>query len=553
MSGSARHDSADVVIVGAGSGGAIPALVLAERGLKVVCLEQGPWFAPEDRPHYRTDWEWHRLTDWSTSPNVRAQAHDYPVESADESTLMWNGVGGGTGIYTATWPRLRPSDFRKGMEHGLAPDWPISYEDLSPYFETADCACGVGGWSGDPAMPPRGPFQTVPNAPGPFGPIAARGFDRLGWHWWPMPCAIVAEPYDGRSACNNCGNCQNGCPRGSLADMAVTHWPRALVAGAELRTGARAERVETDADGRATGVVYVDRHTGVRHFQPGAAVILAANGVGTSRLLLLSEGTRHPRGLANSSDQVGRNLMHHTLGIVECWVDAPTDSHKGIVSAVLICEEFAETDTSRGFVNGVTLHLCRLNGAGYQALGSHSGNVVPWGAEHHEWMARHFGHGLCVLIVGDDLPRPDNRVTLSETLTDSSGLPAPRISYGMCRNDSRLARFGIDRAVGFARAIGAFDIKVNPFRDATGRYAPPAWHLLGTARMGDDPSSSVVNRWHQAWDCPNLFITDGSVFATGGAVNPTSTLCALAYRAAHHLAENFETLRRADRPLAGAA
>ncbi len=543
------HDPVDVVVVGAGPGGAITSMVLAEQGIKVACLEQGPWFRPQDRPHASTDWEWRRLTDWSTAPNVRARPYDYPVDSVDESTLMWNGVGGGTGIYTATWPRYRPSDFRKGDEHGLAPNWPIAYEDLAPFFEKADQACGVAGWAGDPAMPERGPFQTLPVPRGGMGRIAAAGFDKLGWHWWPMPMAILSQPHAGRPACNNCGNCQNGCPTGAMADMAVTHWPRALAAGAELRTECRVERVETDDRGRATGVVYVDRNTGVRHWQPADVVVLAANGVGTSRLMLLSEGARHPNGLANSSDQVGRNLMHHTLGIVECWVDDVTDCHQGIISATAICEEFAETDTSRGFVNGVTLHIVRMNGAGYQALGSHSGNVAPWGAGHHDWFERHFARGIGILVVGDDLPRPDNRVTLSPDVVDSDGLPAPHIAYGMCRNDARLAQFGLDRAVEFAEAVGAHDIKVNPFRNEAGRYAPPAWHLLGTARMGDDPTTSVVNKWHQAWDCPNLYVMDGSVMVTGAAINPTSTITALAYRAAERLAARFAEARTADGPL----
>ena len=543
------HDHADVVIVGSGPGGVIPATVLARKGIRVVCLEQGSWFPPAERPHHGRDWEWRRATDWSIAVNVRAHPHDYPVDSTDETTLMWNGVGGSTGIYTATWPRYRPSDFRKGTEHGLAPDWPISYEDLAPYFEMADEACGVSGWAGDPAMPPRGPFQTRPCPPGAMGEVASRGFEKLDWHWWPMPCAILGEGYDGRLPCNNCGACQSGCPRGSLNDMAVTHWPKALAAGVELRTDSRVERIETDATGRATGVVYVERNTGVRHRQTADVVILAANGIGTPRLLLLSENTAQPNGLANRSDQVGRNLMHHTLGMVECWVDAPTESHKGLISAIAICEEFAESDTARGFVNGFTLHVVRQNGAGYQALGSHSGNVAPWGADHHAWFARHFGHGMGILVVGDDLPRPDNRVTLSDSVVDSSGLPAPRIAYGMCENDARLARFGIGRAVELAGAMDAWDVKVNPFRDANGVYAPPAWHLLGTARMGDDPDDSVVTKWHQAWDCPNLYITDGSVMATGAAINPTSTISALAYRAAHHLADNFADARRATGPI----
>ncbi len=549
MADTTSHDHTDVVIVGAGAGGAISAKILAERGIKVVCLEQGPWHPPETRPHAGPDWEWRRLTDWHIAVNQRRAARDYPIDTSDEMTLMWSGVGGSTAIYTATWPRFRPSDFRKGVEHGLAPDWPLTYEDLAPFYEVSDSACGISGWAGDPAIPERGPFQTRPLSPGPVGPRAARGFDKLGWHWWPMPCAIVAEDYRGRPACNNCGNCQSGCPRGSLNDMAVTHWPQALSAGADLRTDCRVEQIETDKSGRATGVVYVDRHSGVRHRQTADVVIVAANGVGTPRLLLMSDGAKHPKGLANSSDQVGRNLMHHMYALVEAWVDTPTDSHQGIVSAVNISEEFAETDPARGFVNGFTVHICRMNGAGYQALGSHSGNVAPWGAGHHEWFAKHFAHGMCLLVVCDDLPLPDNRVTLSGSVTDSSGLPAPHVTYRICRNDARLLGFAVDRAVDLAKAMDAWDIKVNSFRNAAGQYTPPCFHWMGTARMGDDPGASVVTKWHQAWDCPNLYIIDSSVLVTGGAVNPTSTICALAYRAAERLAERFDQARQADRPL----
>ncbi len=327
----------------------------------------------------------------------------------------------------------------------------------------------------------------------------------------------------------------------------ISVWPQAIAAGAELRPFSRVERIETGADGRATGVVYVDRQTGLRYQQDADVVILAANGVGTPRLLLLSESARFPNGLANSSDQVGRNLMHHGLAIIEIWTRERTDAHQGIISAVFISEEFAETDPARGFVNGFTMHITRMNGAGYQANGSHSGNVAPWGPAHHAWFREHFGHGFNVLIVGDDLPIADNRVTLSETLRDDSGLPAPKITYKLDPNDRRMMDFGIDRAKDLARAVDAFDVKVNAFTDAEGNYRPPAWHLLGTCRLGDDPATSVVNQWQQSWDVPNLFIMDGSVLPTGGAVNPTSTIGALTLRAATHLRDHFAEVRRGAR------
>jgi choline dehydrogenase-like flavoprotein len=319
----------------------------------------------------------------------------------------------------------------------------------------------------------------------------------------------------------------------------VTHWPAALAAGVELRTNARVTRVDTDETGKATGVYYLDQ-AGGEHYQPASVVVVSGNGIGTPRLLLMSASERHPNGLANSSDQVGRNLMHHTLGFVEMWVDELTESHMGAVATPIICSEFAETDVSRGFVNGITLHFVRQPGAGFQALGGFSGHRMPWGAKHHDWFKQHFGHGLTILVYGDDLPQQENRITLSETETDSFGLPAAKLDYKLCENDRRLSQWGLDRAVDVAKSLGAWDIKVNNLRDAAGTYRPSAWHLLGTARMGDAPQTSVVNKWHQAWDCPNLFIIDGSVMVTGGAINPTSTISALSYRAAETLAARFE-------------
>jgi choline dehydrogenase-like flavoprotein len=546
---SAARERADVLIIGSGAAGGMMAKTLAEAGLRVVCLDQGPWFPPSEKPHWGSDWEWQRATRWATEVNIRNLPNDYPVQTDSEHTLMWNGVGGSTVIYTAVWPRFRPSDFRKGVEHGFAPDWPISYEDLAPFYDAADAMIGVGGYVGDPAIPPRGPFQTPPPAHDRFGERTGKAFDRLGWHRWPMPVAILSGDFDGRKGCNNCSACQSGCPTGAMYDVSLTLMPKALAAGAELIANARVEAIETGIDGRATGAVYIDRMSGVRHRQQADLVVLCGNGIGTPRTLLLSANGRHPNGLANSSGQVGRNLMHHTAAMIEGWVDEPLGSHKGVINGAHICEEFAETDASRGFVNGFTMHIVRHNGAGYQAMGSHSAKRAPWGAAHHDWFRKRFSHGFGVLVLGDDLPQESNRVTLSDTIKDSSGLPAPHVEYNLHPNDEKLLRYGVDRATEVCRAAGAFDIQINDFRESDGRYRPPTWHLLGTARMGIDPSQSVVNQWHQTWDVPNLYIVDGSVMPTGAAVNPTSTISALALRAATHIAANFQRLRRLDRPL----
>ncbi len=538
----------DVLVIGSGIGGAITSLVLAEAGLDVVCLEQGGWTHPADHPHGRSDWEAERLTSWQPESNRRRAAADYPIDTAAERTMLWNAVGGATNIYAGIWPRFRPSDFRKGREHGLAPDWPLSYEELAPFYDRTDRLLGTSGLAGDPAWPPRPACPTPPLPPAGHGRQLAAALDRLGWHWWPLPSAILSADYDGRPACNGCGACLLGCPRGSMSKLSLSLWPKALAAGARLQTEARVERIETDRSGRATGAVYVDRASGLRRWQPAAIVVLAANAVGTPRLLLLSDN------LANSSDQVGRNLMHHTLVAAELWLDQPVDAHQGAIGG-LISAEFAETDRARGFVNGFHLIGSGTLGAGIQATGSLSGVPAPWGNAHHAWFRRHFGHGFAVLAMGDDLPQPANRVTLSARLTDSDGLAAPAIAYRSHDNDRRLMRFALDRLAEVATGAGAFEVRLQDYLlpDPAGgpaSYVPPAWHLLGTCRMGSDPASSVTNRWHQSWDVPNLYIIDSSSLVTGGAANPASTIAALALRAAEHLRDHRRDVRQARRTAA---
>ena len=541
-------DYSEILVIGAGASGALISLVLAERGLKVVCLDQGGWTAPTEHPHYTQDFQWQCQKDWNPEPSERRAASDYPVQSTQSHALMWNGVGGSTNVFGALWPRFRPSDFRKGVEHGMAPDWPLTYEDLAPFYDASDRLVGVSGLAGDAAMPPKPAYPCGPLPARSSGRAIAAGFEWLGWHWWPMPAAIISENYDGRLGCNGCGNCGSGCPRGSMAKMSLSVWPRAVAAGVDLRPGARVERIETGPDGRATGAVYIDR-TGTRRQQTADIVVLAGNGVGSPRLLLMSDCARHPRGLANGSDAVGRYLMHHTLVGATIWVEPRIDSHIGNLGAV-ISSEFAETDISRGFVNGFNFNVARGSAAGVSTVGAHSGQAAPWGGAHHAWFRRHFGHAFNAFTIGDDIPQASNRITLSTTERDGDGLPAAALYYVPHANDWKMMAYGADRLRDLAGAVGAFDFALNDYRDADGTYRTPAWHLLGTCRMGSDPASSVTNKWQQAWEVANLFVVDGSSFPTGGVVNPTSTVCALALRAATNIADCFAELRRATRSLA---
>ena len=307
----------DILIIGSGASGAAVAWRLSDAGFRVLCLEQGRWQKPQEYPTRFADWEFRAATSFSYNPNVRGLPEDYPVNDSESaiSPLMFNAVGGSTIHWTAHAPRFHPSDFKVRSLDSVADDWPITYADLEPYYDLNDAWMGCSGIAGDPANPPRATRPMPPLPLGPDGERIARGFDRLGWHWWPSDSYINSQQYRGRAACNNCGPNGLGCAEQAKGSTDVTYWPVAIANGVELRTGARVFEITTGADGRATGAKYLDADGAVQ-FQPARAVIVAANGVGTPRLLLLSKSDRHPSGLANSSGLVGRNLMFHPYAMI---------------------------------------------------------------------------------------------------------------------------------------------------------------------------------------------------------------------------------------------
>jgi choline dehydrogenase-like flavoprotein len=517
----------DVVIVGAGASGAAAAWRLARAGLRVTVLERGDWVDPGDAPSLRPDWEIARQTTHHPNPNVRRHAWDYPVDDADAAIkpFLFNAVGGSTLLWGAHFPRFRPSDFRTRTLDGVGDDWPISYRDLAPYYEENDAVMGVSGLAGDPGNPPRGPRQMPPLPPGAAALRMAAAFDRLGWHWWPCDVAINSAPYgEGRGACNNCGPCDLGCPVKARSSADLTYWPRALRAGARLITRARAFEVETDAQGRATGVAYIDREGRTQRHR-AAVVALAANGLGTPRLMLMSRSARFPGGLANDSGLVGRRLMHHPTGLVTGVFPEPVEGHKGPFAVSILCQEFYETRPEHPFKRGYQMQLVRADGPVGTACGGYLPRL-PWGPGHHDAFRRTFGHSASLTVTTEDLPDPQNRVTLSDRLTDSDGFPAPKMTYRVDDNARAMIEHGIARATQAFAEAGAVQTVAQRLLVHAG------FHLLGTACMGADPATSVVDATSRAHGCPNLVILDGSVFTTAAALNPTSTLQALALRAA---------------------
>ncbi|MCL6548459.1 MAG: GMC family oxidoreductase [Alicyclobacillus sp.] len=531
LGGAFQVETVDVLIIGAGASGSVAAYHLAKAGFSVVCLEQGDWVKQADYPGDHPAWELLSHKRWHPNPNVRELEADYPVntDESDVNPLMYNAVGGGTILYAAQWHRFHPSDFRVRSLDGVADDWPFSYEELEPYYRQMDLEVGVSGLGGNPAYPPGNDPPLPPLPIGKIGRKAAEGMNKLGWHWWPGYNAIPSRPYHNLNRCALRGTCLTGCPEGAKASMDLVYWPEAIKYGAKLVTGARVREITVNDQGLAKGAVWVDRR-GVEHFQPASVVILAANGVGTPRLLLMSRSPQFPDGLANSSGLVGRRLMMHPFAIVIGMFEENLESWVGPTGELIHSTEFYETDTRRGFVRGAKWDCMGTGGP----LGMRSGYAgrpleEAWGENFHRNWQKSFGRSFQWGIIAEDLPDEENRVVLDSELTDSDGIPAPKIIYKMSENTKRLMDFHVAHAKMAMEASGAIDVAASSLMRDCG------WHLLGTARMGTDPRSSVVNEWCQTHDVPNLYIVDGSVFVTSGGVNPTATICAVALRAVHRL------------------
>lgn len=520
----AQDHETDVLIVGAGASGAAVAWSLAGAGIRVVCLEQGPWIDPRTYPTSQDDWELHYGSDSSPDPNVRKLIADYPINDTDSpiTPLMYNAVGGSTIHWSAHFPRFHPSDFRVKSLDGVADDWPIDYKQLESFFDINDTIMGVAGTSGDPANPPRSPRQTPPLPLGKSGRAFANGFNKLGWHWWPSDSAINSTEYDGRAGCNNCGPCALGCSIKAKASTDVTYWPKAIKLGAKLITEARVREIIVGKDGFAKGVLYYDGN-GKLNEHYARIVVLACNGVGTPRLMLNSRSSVFPDGLANSSGLVGKNLMFHPYAFVRGLFREQLESYKGPIGCCVISQEFYETDSARGFKRGYSFQCSR--GPGPRSCA----NEAPWGKNHHAVFESTFGNRLTATVIGEDLPEEINTVTIDPVLVDSDGIPAPKVTYRMSENSLKLMAHGVQSGVEMLEAAGAIDLKIDPLIRTAG------WHLMGTARMGKDPNRSVVNEYGQSHDVKNLFIVDGSVFVTSGGVNPTSTIQAVALHIADYI------------------
>ncbi|MGE0621666.1 MAG: GMC family oxidoreductase [Pseudomonadales bacterium] len=532
----------DFVIVGSGSAGGIIARELSSAGFEVVVLEQGPYRQPHEFGHDELATVFGQellggLNDVH-GQTFRHYEHETAKKPLVQPVRYARGVGGSSVHFTANFWRLRPSDFRErsllgSIEGTNFADWPITYEELEPYYTRVDWEIGVSGAPGPFDAPRSKPFPMPPMPIKSSGVLLEKGAKKLGLHAQPAPLAILSQPHNGRAPCINCGYCMYyGCEVGAKSSTLAAMIPQAEATGrCEIRPESVVVRVETGADGRATRVVYLDSE-GTERAQAAKAVVLSANGAETTRLLLLSESAQHPDGLANSSGFVGRNLMHNGHSLAQGVFEYPLNDYKGPQVSRII-HDFYEADPARGFYGGGGIDARPLFSATpiLHALNAMPPDVPRWGADWKQAIAHNFTRQMALTGNTTSLPLDRNNITLDPVSKDIWGRPAIRETYHDHPDDLAMAAFLLERNMELLEAAGAVKAWRSPVEASTGGE-----HLLGTCRMGDDPATSVVDRYHRTHDVPNLFICDGSSMVTSGRGQPTMTIMALAFRASEHMA-----------------
>jgi len=534
-------ETVDFIIVGSGAAGGVVARELARSGLSVVLMEQGPRFSLRNFKHDELkDWYLGGITnDAVKNPQTFRDDESKTAEIQKFKPSLWygRGVGGGSLHYTANFWRFREIDFNERSVLGAIPgtgfaDWPITYADLEPYYTKVEWEIGVSGLAGaNPFDPPRSkPYPMPPLPVKSSGVLFERGARKLGLHPVPAPMAINSQPYRGRSLCVHCGFCHGfACEVGAKASTLTTVIPEAEATGrCEVRPESYVFRIETNDQGRVTGVTYFDRDRH-EHFQRSRAVVVCANGAETPRLLLLSANARFPNGLANSSGLVGKYLMFNISGRATGVFEHELNEHKS-VQVTRILHDFYDSDPKRGYYGGGGLDA-RIGPQPSTWAIRTDADCPSWGGAFKARL-RDFPRTMQVATHSTSLALATNNVTLDPHLKDAWGLPAIRVTYQDHPDDLATQRFLQDRGAEILEAAGALRVTKAAVAPQTASV-----HLLGTCRMGTDPATSVIDKYHRAHDVPNLFLCDGSSLVTSGRGQPTMTIQALAFRAGEQIAQ----------------
>ena len=534
-------EEVDFVVIGSGAAGGVIAKELSTSGFSVIVMEQGPYLRADQFGHDEIDTFFDAGLDGSLDDHphsFRPTADEEAVPASFRPNIYYaKAVGGSTLHFAANYWRLRPVDFHERSLLGAIPgttfaDWPITYDELEPYYTKVDWEVGVSGEPG-PGDPYRSRGYPVPPMPIKSSGVLLRdGAERMGFTSKPAPLAILSQPHNGRAACIHCGFCWGqACEVGAKSSTLASMIPVAERTGrCEVRDRSVVTRLETNAAGRVTRVIYLDAD-GVEQAQLAKAVVQSANGAETPRLLFLSETSQHPDGLANSSGFVGKNLMFNYNPVSWARFSQPLNEYKSVV-ATRVVMDFYEADPQRGFYGGGGIDgRSTISPLFWATFDNPMPGMPSWGPEFKRQLAQ-YNYTMQIVGHGTSLPQEINTIELDPDLVDAWGRPGLRMTYTDHPDDLAFAGFLQERMGEIMEAAGAEQVTAMPLYPST-----VTGHLLGTCRMGNDPRSSVVDRDHRAHDVPNLFICDGSSMVTSGRGQPTMTIQALAFRAADRITE----------------
>jgi choline dehydrogenase-like flavoprotein len=542
-----KPDRVDVVIVGAGASGATAAKVLTERGMRVVALERGPW---RKRESFGGD-ELANVNRYNLWPDPILNPRTLRASADEEAKInlfcpVPQMVGGGTVHWQGWLPRFTENDFKLRSIVGDVPgttlvDWPISYADLEPYYTEVEWAFGVSGAGG------VNKFEGFRSKEYPCPPLPATrygqkfhdGCRKLGYNSFPTPMAALSRSYNGRPVTVQSAFAQqHGDPTGTRSSALSVFVPDALKTGRyDLRPDCYVHEITVDERGRCKSAVYQDAD-GDFIEQEADIFILSCGAIESARLMLLSRSGRFPRGLANGSDLVGRNATFHEFSAAVGVFEDPIYAWAGGGYVAASSFQFYEHDEKRDFVSGCHI-ACAGVGIPLPINWSLPGRPA-WGLEAKQIDRDFFNHSFAIAMVVHDMPQHDNRVELDDKVKDAWGLPVARITNRIHENDLKMGRWVIDHNAEILDAAGAKKV----YRVYIDRITGNCSHQHGTTRMGDDPQSSVLNKWCQAHEVDNLFVVDGGPFPTATGANPTLSIMANAWRVADYIAGGYKAERK---------
>ena len=540
----------DAIITGAGASGCIAAAVLAEAGQRVLLLERGRLLSNAEigRDHLRNQ----RLALYGhnvgpeIAGNPRVFADPYGNESlvpANKGAYQNNAatVGGGTRVYGGQAWRFLPDDFRMATKYGIPEgsslaDWPLTYDDLEPAYERAEWEVGVSGeHEGNRFQGPRKRSYPLPPLPlSGTGKALRSGAERLGWSVFTPPQLINSVPYLGRDACVHCKYCVGfGCPSNAKNGTWNTLLPRALATGnCDLQTGVMVERIDTNAQGDVVGVTYLAGENGnLRRVSATAKRVICASGaIETARLLLNSACAKHPNGLGNDRDQVGRHLQGHYYAGAVGLMDEPVYDGIGPGVSTATCE-FSHDNPGiigGGMLDDDYITLPIIHWRGFVAPGT-----PRWGQENKRAMREEYARTIRAMGPIQEAPSADARVTIAPAVRDRFGIPVARLSGATHPESLRTFDFMSEQAEAWLKASGA----VKTWKHQAGLGLSAGQHQAGTCRMGNDPQISVTDKWGRVHAFDNLHVVDASLHVTNGGFNPVLTVMALAFRCAGRIME----------------